>query len=141
MSKASITKWMVGIAAAVGIALSACTPLEQQIFQQIPDEAKPAVFAQWASSQHSATDCYGEMRKHWPAHLHGWAEGIIHRESRGNARAQNGKTSAAGCFQLMHSYHHWRYPADCRDRYNAHCNVQAAWHLYQDDPRAWRFSA
>lgn len=89
---------------------------------------------------HSPTDCYGEMRKHWPVNLHGWAEGIIRRESGGNAAAQNPNSSAAGCFQLIHSLHADKYPADCRDRYNAHCNVQAAWNLYQEDPTAWRFS-
>ena len=97
------------------------------------------VVAAQKNNSHSSTDCYGEMQKHWPSHLHGWAQRVIQRESRGVATAQNPRSSAAGCFQLMHSYHANKYPANCKDRYNAHCNVQAAWKLYQQDPTAWNF--
>lgn len=108
----------------------ACTPKEVAIWNSLSPQQQHGLFA-------SSTDCVGEMKHHWPAHLHGWAEKIMWRESRFDASAQNPRSSAAGCFQLMHSLHANKYPADCRDRYNAHCNVRAAWKLYQLDNTAW----
>ncbi len=132
-------KLIIGVVALLAFGV-ACTPEEVAVWNSLSPDQQSGVLGSVQQSQHSGGDCYGEMRKHWPAHLHGWAEKIINRESRGNAAAQNPSSSAAGCFQLIHSLHSGRYPADCRDRYNAHCNVQAAWNLYQVDPRAWRFS-
>lgn len=104
-----------------------CTPAEIDLFLE-------------ARQNQMATDCYGQMREVWPGHLHGWAEGIIHRESRGNASAQNSRSSAAGCFQLIHSLHAHRYAPGC-SRYHARCNVEAAHDLYLEAGKApWRMS-
>ena len=126
-----VFNWMArgGLALVALFTLTAmsCTPEEVEMWRQ-------------AREHQMAHDCYGQMREVWPAHLHGWAKNVIHRESRGQAGAQNSRSSAAGCFQLIHSLHAHRYAPGC-SRYHARCNVEAAWDLYQDDPRAWRFSA
>ena len=86
-----------------------------------------------SQNAHSSTDCIGEMKRHWPANTHSWAMGIMKRESGYTASAQNPRSTAAGCFQLlkMHSHRYDAVGCSWADRYNAHCNVQAAYHLYQ----------
>lgn len=100
------------------------------------------LFNEVKASQHSSTDCVGEMKRHWPANTHSWAMGIMKRESRFDHSAQNSKSTAAGCFQLL-AIHSWRYNAvgcSWSERYNAHCNVKAAYHLYKEaGTQPWNF--
>jgi hypothetical protein len=67
-----------------------------------------------------------------------WAVATAWRESRCQPDAANPSSSARGLFQLLQSYHAWRYlavgcgPGDWAD---AHCAVAAARHLYNDAGR------
>ena len=88
-----------------------------------------------------SSDCYGAMRQVFPASVHGWAEGIIRRESGGSPGAQNPSSSAAGCWQML-AMHDWRYyEVGCTpsQKYQAYCNNRAAHHLYsQAGTSPWR---
>lgn len=95
------------------------------------------------------------MKKHWPASTHSWAMRIMDRESKAvtygtvylngkwfGAKAQNTRSTAAGCFQLLRMHAHRYNAVGCSwaERYNAHCNVKAAYHLYREAGRSpWNF--
>jgi len=92
------------------------------------------------ANRHSSTDCYGEMRRHFPAHAHAAMSNIITRESGGRAGIKNSGSSASGCFQMMASIHHGRLPAG-GSFFNAHDNTMAALSLWQEQGLSpWRFS-
>ena len=92
------------------------------------------------ANRHSSTDCYGEMRRHFPAHAHAAMSDIIHRESRGNAGAKSSISSASGCFQMMASLHGGRLPPG-GSFFNAHDNTVAALSLWREEGvKPWRFS-
>lgn len=89
-----------------------------------------------AADQRAAlsTDCVAAMRAVWPAHLHGWAMGIMRRESGFQHTADNSSSSASGCWQLLSSLHADKYAAaGCHvsQAFDALCNNKAAYVLYQ----------
>jgi hypothetical protein len=85
-------------------------------------------------SRRLSTDCGAAMRAVWPQHLWGWADGIMHRESRHFHAADNPTSSASGCWQLLSSLHADKYAAvGCHVSQwaDAVCNNKAAYRLYQ----------
>ena len=117
---------------ALAIAMS-CTPEEVAAFKTLsPDDQGRVLAALGAPEGHSGGgDCYTALH-HFPGD-HATARRIIHRESRNNPAAQNSRSSAAGCYQLL-SMHAWRFDAvgcSWAQRYNAVCNTKAAAHLYR----------
>ena len=74
------------------------------------------------------------MEAVWPAGTHAKAKAIIHRESRNNPQAQNRRSTAAGCFQLLR-LHSGRFRAlgfDWSQRYDPAVNARVALDLYRD---------
>lgn len=112
------------------------TPAQKAVLAELTRQAQERAFYEGllrSQREREALDCYGAMRQIWPAHLHGWATGIIRRESGGQATAQNSSSSAAGCWQML-AMHNWRYyEVGCTpaQRYQAWCNNLAAYHLYR----------
>ena len=128
---------LVGVLLGMALAIAmSCTPLEQQAFLTLSpaDQQRvvEAVARERAPEGHTGGgDCYSALH-HFPGD-HATARRIIHRESRNDPTAQNSRSSAAGCFQLL-SIHAWRFDAvgcSWAQRYNASCNLRAAYHLYQ----------
>lgn len=64
----------------------------------------------------------------WPSYLWPWANGIIWRESRGQAWAVNASSGAAGWFQIMPST--WAEMGCWGDPLVAYDNAVCAWRLY-----------
>jgi len=132
------------IAALITATLTACTPAQLAAFHASTPEVQQQWAAgvleanriqQWgeavnANNAHSSSDCYGEMRKHFPASQHAKASAVITRESGGNASAKNSRSSASGCFQLLASLHRHRLPPG-GSFFNAHDNTVGALNLWQ----------
>ncbi len=80
-------------------------------------------------------DCNSAVSRVWPGSLQGKAKRIVWRESRNRATAQNRRSSAAGCFQLlsMHSRRFTKLGFSWRtDRYDPVANTLVAYDLYRD---------
>lgn len=112
--------------AVVAIALAAftaCTPTE---------------IAWWQGHIDRTRTCHGAVDELWPSSSRAWAHRIVDRESGGDAGAQNTRSSAAGCFQLLR-IHAWRFDATGSSwafRYDARANTLAALHLYREQGAA-----
>lgn len=117
-----------------GLSMAACTPEERAILG-----------AMWEWQVSPSADCYEAIDKHWPQESQGWADGVMWRESRNNPSAANTSSSARGCFQLLLSYHSWRYRAvGCSSGQwmDPDCNVKAAVHLYlEQGTTPWRLTS
>ncbi len=115
---------LVTVATLGSIAATACTP----------DEV--TLWASWANDH--PTGCHEAVDRLWPASSRGWAHRIVERESRGNPGAQNRRSSAAGCFQMlrMHAGRFTAVGGSWADRYVAWCNTKAALNLYESSGRA-----
>jgi hypothetical protein len=117
--------------------LTACTPEVEAWWNALTPEGRSAVLAE---IQSQASDCHGQVDRQWPASSRAWAHRIVNRESRGIATAQNSRSSAAGCFQLLR-VHAWRFDRcgfTWADRYRARANVCAALDLYREQgARPW----
>ena len=88
----------------------------------------------------TSTPCGDAVNFLWPARSRAWAHKVVHRESRGNPRAQNRRSSAAGCFQLLrlHSSRYARLGFSWADRYNPIVNTWVAMDLYREQgARPW----
>ena len=76
-------------------------------------------------------DCYGAL-----GYFSGdeeQARYVVWRESRNDPTAQNSRSTAAGCFQLIRQ-HAWRFESvgcSWAQRYEPVCNTRAADHLYR----------
>lgn len=127
-------KLAVAVGFIAGIFLVACTPEQLALWESLTPEQQSGVLTDAArknaANSHSSTDCYGEMRKHFPQSAWSGMERIIHRESRGNASAKNPSSSARGCYQML-SMHDWRLPPG-GSMYNAHHASIAARSLWDD---------
>ena len=105
---------------------------QRAVVQALQDRQTAYYLGIIAAEQERSMDCYGAMERVFPASAHGWARGIIARESGNNPGAQNPSSSAAGCWQML-SMHDWRYyEVGCSpsQKYQALCNNKAAHHLY-----------
>jgi hypothetical protein len=127
------------LAVLVAIALqSSCTPEEVEAFKSLDHDTQVLVIKSMAKP----TGCVEAMERVWPASLHGWAMGIMKRESGLRPDAKNPSSSASSCFQLL-SIHAGRYNK-CgysweRDRFNAYANACAAYDLYKEaGTRPWQ---
>jgi hypothetical protein len=92
-------------------------------------------------SQRLSTDCVAAMQAVWPPSMHGWAMGIMRRESGFYHAADNPRSTASGCWQLLSGLHADKYAAvGCHvsQAFDALCNNKAAYRLYQlDGKRPW----
>ena len=122
--------------AVLGLAgLGASTPEQVALFQSLSPEDQGKVVAELQRQQATRpVDCYTAMERVFPASTWGWMRGIIHRESRNNPAAQNPSSGAAGCAQLLrlHAHHFDAVGCSWAQRYDAHCNMRAAYHLYRE---------
>jgi len=103
------------------LAVTACTP------------SAAWMFANGGSLR--AHDCNSAVSSVWPNSLQSRAKRIVWRESRNKATAQNRRSSAAGCFQLlsMHSRRFSKLGFNWRtDRYDPMANTLVAYDLYRD---------
>lgn len=122
-------KPLVALAALAALFAIACTPEEQAVWASLTPGQQAGILD---SLRPAPTDCYGAL-SHFSGD-HNRARKIIHRESRNNPSAANPRSSARGCFQLMHSVHAHRYTAvGCSPSQwsDPVCNVKAADHLYR----------
>jgi hypothetical protein len=107
----------------------ACTPEEVAMFSTLAPPQQSGVLI--GLQRH--TSCHDAIDRLWPASSRAWAHRIVNRESHGIATAQNRRSSAAGCWQLL-SMHAWRFKAtgsSWAQRYEAVANTLAALHLYR----------
>ena len=84
--------------------------------------------------------CHDAVNFLWPASSRAWAHKIVHRESRGNPRAQNRRSSAAGCFQMLkiHAGRYRKLGFSWADRYNPAVNLLVALDLFNEQgTRPW----
>lgn len=82
----------------------------------------------------AATSCHAIVDQVWPASSRVWAHKIVKRESNGQASAQNKRSSAAGCFQLLriHAPRFTKLGFSWSQRYNARANTLVALDLYRE---------
>lgn len=87
-------------------------------------------------------DCFAAVSTVWPPALQAKARSIVWRESRNRPSAQNRRSSAAGCFQMLklHSPRFARLGFNwSTDRYDAWANASVALDLYREQGwRPWR---
>lgn len=110
--------------------IASCTPEEIAIYNTLSPAEKEAVNRHLREK--SSGDCYSAIDRYWPGDK-ARARQVVWRESRNIPTAANTRSSARGCFQLLHSLHAHRYTAvgcSTSDWGNASCNVRAAAHLY-----------
>ena len=124
----------------VGVATS-CTPEQMAFFDSLTPEQKEII----RSMHQKPVDCYTAIDRVWPPGLRAKAKTIVKRESGNNPRAQNRRSSAAGCFQMLKLH----APTFSRlgyswgtHRYDAVANTRVAYALYQGSGwRPWRLTA
>ena len=78
-------------------------------------------------------DCFGAISQLFPPQHQARARRIVLRESKNRPSAQNRRSSAAGCFQLMrlHAGRFAKLGYDwSRDRYDARANTAVAYDLF-----------
>lgn len=117
------------------IGLAACTPEQVALFHSLSPEDQGEVVAELQRQQaERPLDCYTAMERVFPPSTHAWMRGVIHRESRNNPAAQNRSSTAAGCAQLLRLHAHRFDAVGCSwaQRYDATCNMKAAYHLYRE---------
>lgn len=108
------------------------TDEQRAVLRHIEEQQRAWLTA--VEAQRDSGDCYVEMRKVFPASTWSAMTTIIHRESRGNPRAQNPSSTAAGCTQMLRMHAHRFDAVGCSwaRRYEARCNLRAAHHLYRE---------
>lgn len=136
MSMTQPRRALLGVLVLILVALgAACTPAQIELFLTLPKEDQDKVVAELQAQQAPRpTDCYSAMEQVFPAHAHGWARGIIKRESGNRPNAANPSSSARGCWQLLSSLHGDKYAAaGCHVSQwsDPMCNTRAAYVLYQ----------
>ena len=133
----------VTVAAAASLMLAAaCTPEQIAAYNNLAPHEQAAVRTHWHTVNPPA-DCNTAMRNVWPQSTWAWAEAVIWRESRNNPAAQNARSTAAGCFQMLR-VHAGRYNAlgyTWDQRYNATVNSIVALDLYREQGATpWRMT-
>jgi hypothetical protein len=123
-----VTRPALFLAALLAFTASACTPAMQDAWRAMSPAERDA-YVRYVDG--GSVDCYQALDRHWPASSRQWARGIVARESGGDPRAQNPRSSAAGCFQLL-SIHAHRVPGGWGNRYDADANTLAALDLYRE---------
>lgn len=133
-----MTRTITILAALAALTLTACTPAQQAAWKAMSPQERENYVAHLegrppyeTASMGESVDCYAALDRHWPASSRQWARGIVARESGGDPRAQNPRSSAAGCFQLL-SMHAHRVPGGWGNRYDADANTLAALDLYRE---------
>jgi len=115
--------------------------LAASIFAVFPASPAAAKVTQGGQSP----TCNAAIDVWWPAQHRAWAKTIVWREARNLPHAANKRSSARGCFQLLHSLHAGRYnkfrALGCNPSkwHNADCNALAALDLFRQAGRTpWR---
>ena len=118
----------------VPVLLSACTPNQVSLFQSLTPQQQDAVVTHMRSRPAPSRDCYEAIDKHWPASSRSWARSIVWRESRNNPSAQNSRSTAAGCLQLLkaHAPRFTKLGYGWSDRYNPDVNILVGLDLYRE---------
>ena len=85
--------------------------------------------------------CHDATAFLWPASSRAWAQRIVWRESRGDPRAKNRRSSASGCYQLL-KLHAPRFAklgfSWERDRFDPIVNTWVAMDLFREQgARPW----
>jgi len=108
------------------------TLAQKSVIKALEDQ-RNAYFMGIIASEQRPTDCYSAIDQVFPASAQSWAKSIVTRESRNTPTAQNARSTAAGCFQLlaMHNFRYYEVGCTPYDKYDALCNTKAAYHLYQ----------
>ena len=131
---------VVTVAAASIMLAAACTPEQIQAYNSLAPHEHAAVRTHW-QTVNPPPDCYTAMRQTWPQSTWAWAERVIWRESRNQPGAQNTRSTAAGCFQMLR-IHAGRFNAlgyTWNDRYNPTVNSLVALDLYREQGATpWR---
>lgn len=87
--------------------------------------------------------CGEAVDRIWPESSRVWAHRVVWRESRGDPRADNPASTAAGCWQLLavHRPRFTRLGYGWSDRYDPVANTRVALDLYREQgTRPWRVS-
>ena len=110
---------------------AACTPEQVALFHALSPEDQGKVIEALATPR-PVTDCYSAIDRYWPGDKARMRQ-IVWRESRNNPSAQNSRSSAAGCAQLLALHAHRFDAVGCSwaRRYEAACNIKAAADLYR----------
>lgn len=122
----------------------ACTPeqIEYYLTEASP-EVREAVDRHLQERARTPLDCNQALDKHWPADSRAWARKVVWRESRNDPSAQNRRSTAAGCMQLLrvHSPRFARLGYSWeRDRYDPEANILVGLSLYREaGARPWNF--
>lgn len=137
LNTVSARKFIVSLfvlaAAFVGVS---CTPEEVAFFNSLPDHKKQAVI-DYINSENESRDCNEAIDRHFSGNKEKMKR-VVWKESTNNPRAQNARSSAAGCSQMLKIHAHRFNAVGCSwaQRYNADCNIKAADHLYRE--QGWR---
>ena len=133
-----MTRTITILAALAALTVTACTPAQQAAWKSMSPQARENYVAHIegrppyeTADMGESADCYQAIDRHWPASSRSWARGIVARESGGDPRAQNPRSSAAGRFQLL-ALHAHRVPGGWANRYDADANTLAALDLYRE---------
>lgn len=120
------------LAALIAVIGASCTPEQIRDFQAQPPEVQAQILAGLQARPTPSGDCYEAAARHWPGDQ-GRVRRIIDRESRNIPAAQNARSSAAGCMQMLNIHAHRFSAVGCSwaQRYDADCNLKAAAHLYR----------
>lgn len=87
--------------------------------------------------------CAEAVDRIWPEASRAWAHRVVWRESRGDPRADNPRSTASGCWQLLavHRPRFVRLGYRWGDRYDPVANTRVALDLYREQgSRPWRVS-
>lgn len=87
--------------------------------------------------------CAQAVDRIWPASSRAWAHRVVWRESRGDSRADNPRSTASGCWQLLavHRPRFVRLGYQWRDRYDPVANTRVALDPYREQgTRPWGVS-
>ncbi len=86
------------------------------------------------SSPSGSTSCFDAVRLLFPANAQAEMLHIVKRESGGDAHAQNRRSSASGCAQLLriHAHRFTKLGYSWADRYNAVANIWVALDLWHE---------
>ena len=122
----------------VAVSAVACSPTQVSLFHSLPPEQQ----VQIVKGMGSSADCYEAIDKHFSGDKDRFKT-IVKRESKGDPRAQNKSSSAAGCAQLLkiHAPRFERVGCSWAQRYESDCNIKAADNLYREQGlRPWKLT-
>lgn len=132
---------LLTLTAVAAATLTACTPHEISVFAALAPHQRDAV----ADHLNRSADCFTAVDRWWPTTSRARAKQVVWRESRNQPDAANDHSTARGCFELLLSYHAWRFrEVGCQPSQWADpdCNTRAALHLFEEQGwQPWALTA